>query len=324
MQVDAYERVREQILAAVWRDLAPLEDEIERTGALSLERLLPLLREMGAFALLILPSFGGHGMTVTQYLPLMAELAKIHGGIRGVVHVHNSITHAFWRVADDDQRARVLPGAARGERSVAIALTEPLHGTGRDVGTTGRIEGDEIVVTGDKWLISNSNLASHFLVFARIESPGGPRPSCVLVERGRAGLRIEPMFDQLGCRGGQHGYLGLRAVRVPRANLLGGVGDGVALMDAALEVSRIYVAATSLGVAERCLELSAQYARERRTFGRPIASRQAVQRYLAEMAVDVYALRQMLADAAARADRGDPSRPRRRCASCSGWRRRRG
>lgn len=300
MDATRYNGFREQIVEAIWRDLDPLEDEIEETERLPYDRLFPALRDMGAFALTTPAEYGGLGLTMSQYVPILAEFAKVQGGIRALVHVHNSFAHAISELADARQKAELLPGCADGSKSVAFALTEPDRGTGSDVGTRARIDGADYVITGRKWLITNSDFASHFLVICKVEN----RPSAILVERDRAGFTIEPLPELMGCKGGAHGLLTFTDVRLPRTNLLGEEGAGIATMEETLEISRVLVAASSLGTAERALELSTEFAKQRVTFGRPIADRQAVQRYLAEMAVDVHALRLLLKDATARCDAG--------------------
>jgi alkylation response protein AidB-like acyl-CoA dehydrogenase len=128
--------------------------------------------------------------------------------------------------------------------------------------------------------------------------------SALLVERDRAGLTIEPLPETMGCKGGQHGLLTFDGVRVPAANLIGTEGEGEDHLERALEISRVFIAASSLGTAQRALDIALAHARTRVTFGKPLAQRQAVQRYLAEMAMDVYALRHMLLDAARKWDAG--------------------
>jgi alkylation response protein AidB-like acyl-CoA dehydrogenase len=297
-----YESLREGIVRSIWRDLEPLVEEIENSERLPHETLWARLREMGALGLLIPAEYGGSGLTVTQYLPLIAEFSKVHGGIRALVHVHNSMCHALLELATEEQRGDVLRDAARGEASVAFALTEPERGTGRDIGTLARRCDSGYRISGRKWLITNSNFASHFIVFAKIAD--GDLDSAFLVRRDAAGLEIRGLAETMGCKGGQHGELTFDDVWVGPEALLGREGDGIAKMEQALEISRVFVAASSLGTAERALELSLAYAQQRITFGKPIASRQAVQRYLAEMAVDVYALRELLRDAAAKWDAG--------------------
>jgi alkylation response protein AidB-like acyl-CoA dehydrogenase len=296
-----YPAFRAEIIRRIWAELDPLEQEIEDAEALPLDRLLPLLADMGALALLVPERYGGLGLTIEQYLPVIAEFAKIQGGIRVLVHVHNSFAHALSEIGQPEQREAILPGAVTGARSVAFALTEPDHGTGRDLGTTATRDGDEYVISGRKWLITNSDIASHFIVLARTPPAG---LSALLAERDAAGLTIEPLPETMGCKGGQHGQLTFDAVRVPAASLIGAEGEGEAHLERALEISRVFIAASSLGTADRAMELALEHARTRVTFGKPIAERQAVQRYLAEMAVDVYALRNMLLDAARKWDAG--------------------
>jgi alkylation response protein AidB-like acyl-CoA dehydrogenase len=305
MDATAYEQFRGQIVARMWSDIAPVVEEIEDTERIPREKIWPALREMGAFGLLIPEQFGGSGLTVRQYLPIIAELAKVHGGIRAMIHVHNSISHALYELGDDRHRAEVLPGAAEGSKSVAFGLTEPDSGTGADTRTTAAREGEDWVINGRKWLITNSDWASHFMVFAKTTNGAGDvLLSTILVERDAPGLAIEPLPETMGCKGGEHGLLTFTDAVVPAANLLGEAGDGIGKMEEALEISRVFVAASSLGTAEYALELSIEHAKSRQTFGKPIAARQAVQRYLAEMEVDVHALRLLLDDAAAKWDAG--------------------
>lgn len=298
---DRYEALRASIFEVIWRDLDPQARMIEEARTPSLQAVMPILRDCGALRLLVPAEYGGSGLTVEQYLPVIAEFAKIHGAVRLIVHVHNSFAYTLSRIGDDAQRERILPRVAAGEGPIAFALTEPDHGTGADLGTTARRSGGDYIVDGRKWLISASEIASCFLVFARTAAT---EVSALIVERDRPGLRIEPHPDTMGCKGGQYGKLTFDGVRVPSANLVGCEGQGLDHLEYALETSRLMVAAASLGTAQHALDLSVAHAGDRTTFGRPLSQRQAVQRYLAEMAVDVYALRHMLLDAARKWDTG--------------------
>ena len=304
MDTTAYEGFLKRITDSMWRELSPFVEEIEDSESIPRDRIWPALREMGAFGLLIPEEYGGLGLTVRQYLPIIAELAKVHGGIRALVHVHNSIGHALHELGDDRRRAEIMPGVAEGSKSVAFGLTEPDSGTGADTATTARRDGNSYVINGRKWMITNSDFASHFMVFAKTGTEGEPTLSTVLVERDTPGLSIEPLPETMGCKGGEHGLLTFTDAVVPAESLLGAEGDGGDKMEQTLEISRVFVAASSLGIAEYALELSIEHAKRRVTFGKPIAKRQAVQRYLAEMAVDVHALRLMLDDAAVKWDAG--------------------
>jgi alkylation response protein AidB-like acyl-CoA dehydrogenase len=301
----AYDRLWADVQRGLWQGVAALVPEIEASEHIPLERLFPILREMGAFGLLIAPEHGGSGLTITQYAPIIGEFAKVHGGVRALIHVHNSFAHAFQSAATPEQRSSILPAAARGEGSIAFALTEPSGGTGADLHTRAERDRTDWVIEGEKWLITNSAFASHFMVFAKSpEGRGTNSVTAFVVARETAGLHIEPLMETMGSKGGSHGRLRFDRVRVTADDVLGAVGDGLRLMEAALEASRVLVAASSLGAATYALELSVEYSKQRVTFGRPIGERQAVQRYLAEMAIDVYALERMVADAAGKLDAG--------------------
>ena len=302
MKQAANEALRREIFAAIWRDIDPLEEEIENTEHIPHDKLWPALADMQAFALIIPEQWGGLGLSVSQYVPIIAEFGKTQGGIRALVHVHNSMCHALSALGTPEQCAEVLPAAARGEKSVAFALTEPDYGTGADLGSRATKVDGGWVINGRKHLITNSDFASHFMVFAKT---GDREVSCLLTPRDASGFKIESYPHTMGAKGGAHGLLTFTDCFVPDAAVMGDVGKGLDQIEEALEISRVFVAASSLGTAEYALELSVARAKERVTFKKPIAERQAIQRYLAEMATDVYALRLMLEDVAARWDRGE-------------------
>lgn len=296
-----YRVLRDRIFDAIWSELDPLEQRIENEERIPNEIVLPILERVGALGLLVPREYGGSGLSIAQYLPIISEFAKVQGGIRVIVHVHNSFAHALSEIADAEQKSQVLFGAATGRNSVAFALTEPDHGTGADLGSTAVRSGDEYIITGEKWLITNSDIASHFIVFAKTDAT---EVSAFLVPRDIEGLWIEPLPETMGCKGGEHGRITLSSVRVPASAMIGVEGQGNEHLERALEISRVFIAASSLGTSERALELSITHAKDRVTFGKPIGTRQAIQRYLAEMATDIYALRGLLADAAHKWDTG--------------------
>jgi alkylation response protein AidB-like acyl-CoA dehydrogenase len=209
------------------------------------------------------------------------------------------------QLGSEAQKRALLPKVATGEWSVAFGLTEPDAGTGRDLKSRAVRDGDHFVLNGRKHLITNSEFASHFMVFAYTDPSKGARGiSALMVDRDTPGFTISPMPETMGCRGGEHGHLTFKDCPVPVTNILGDEGQGLLQMTVALEVSRLFIAATSLGTAERAFELSLDFSKKRVTFGKAIAERQAVQAYLADMATDLYALRTMIRDAARKADRG--------------------
>lgn len=296
-----YEKVKAEIFSAIWNELDQFEKEIEETEHLPLDKITPILERIGAFGLIVPTEYGGLGMSMTQYMPIVAEFAKIHGGIRCLVHVHNSFAHALSEIGSAEQREAILPEAVTGRRSVAFALTEPDHGTGADLGSVARRTDNGYVINGRKHLITNSQIATEFIYFAKTSDT---EVSAFLVPRDSKGLKVRPLPETMGCKGGEHGELTLTDVEVPHSALIGAEGQGIRNLEAALEISRVFIAASSWGTSQRALELSLKHAKSRVTFGKPLAARQAIQRYLAEMAIDVQALGLMLADAADKADRG--------------------
>ena len=302
----AYQKFKREMVDFIWSELDRYEKQIERTDEVPLDDLFPRLRRMRCFGLMVPEEYGGVGLSVSQYIPILAEFSKIHGGIRVVVHVHNTTAKGVAQLGSPEQKRALLPKIATGESSVAFGLTEPDAGTGRDLKSRAVRDGDHFVLNGRKHLITNSEFASHFMVFCYTDpSRGAHGISALMVDRDTPGFTIADMPPLMGCKGGQHGYLTFKDCRVPVANVLGQEGEGLLQMTVALEVSRLFIAATSLGTGERAFELSLAFAKKRVTFGKPIAERQAVQTYLAEMATDLYALRNMITAAARKADRGE-------------------
>lgn len=282
----------------MWDEVAPLEEEIERTERLPRETLWPKFRDMGQLGLLVPKEYGGMELSEAQYLEFEKEWSKIHGGIRVLLHVHNGAADVLKFVKEDQQR-ELFPKIATGESSIPLGLTEPEAGTGRDIKARARRDGDNFILNGTKHLITNADFADLFCVVCWTQLPDGEyQISNLLVEREREGLLIRDMKPCMGCKGAFHGRLIFQDCVVPVKNILGEEGKGLEPTVYALNVSRVRIAANALGTMERCLDLAVEYAKKRVTFGKPIVERQAVQRYLAEMAVDIYAVQSVLADAA--------------------------
>jgi alkylation response protein AidB-like acyl-CoA dehydrogenase len=242
------------------------------------------------------PEYGGLGLSEGQFLQFEKEWSKVHGGIRTILHVH-SLGAEILQHGTDDQKAAYYPRIARGELSVAFALTEPEAGTGRDIKARARREGDKFILNGTKHLITNADFAGLFNVVCWTEAPTGEyQISNLLVERGSPGFLIRDMKPAMGCVGAAHGRLIFNNCVVPVANILGEEGKGLEATLYTLNVSRVRIAACALGTMERCLDMAVDFAQRRVTFGRPIGERQAVQRYLAEMAMDIYALQCVIND----------------------------
>jgi alkylation response protein AidB-like acyl-CoA dehydrogenase len=305
-QSDAeYQAYLQDVKEFLWHEIDPLVPQIERDEFIPFEALRPHLRAHHLFDCLVPEVYGGLGLTTEQYAPVLKELAKIHGGLRAMLHVHNSSVHLI-ETGRPEQCQQYLPRMATGDLLVCFALTEPDSGSGIDSKTRAVRQGDIYLLNGRKHLITNAREADLFAVFCfTTDASGGERAfSVLLVERGMPGFTIESMAPTMGCAGASHDVLIFADVPVPVENVLGREGLGSAQLLAFLEISRVFIAVAALGTAERALELSVEWAKQRITFGKPIASRQAVQGYLAEMATDIYALRHIILDALRKYDAG--------------------
>jgi alkylation response protein AidB-like acyl-CoA dehydrogenase len=280
---------------------------MEATKKFPQAALFAKFREQGLWGLVIPAAYGGLGLTTAQYLPILAELSKVSAIVRVILHVHNTSARAVVSFGTAEQKERYLPRLATGESSMSFAISEPDAGSGMDVATAAVRDGEYWLLNGTKHFITNAAFADRHLVCCRSDPRGGRRGfTAFVVERGTAGFAIEPMPHLMAINGPVHGILHFENARVPAESIVGGVGDGLAVFLGELEPSRVFVAASSLGTAERALEIALDYAKKRVTFGKAIAERHSIQAELAEMARDIYALRLMLDDAAAKLDRGEP------------------
>jgi alkylation response protein AidB-like acyl-CoA dehydrogenase len=158
-----------------------------------------------------------------------------------------------------------------GEKSVAFALTEPDRVTGVNLGTTATPDAEGYPISGNKWLISNSDVTSHFLVLGPAE--GGlrlPHP------RSAPRLSIQPLPETMGCKGDENGRLTFDNVRVDQASSVGKPGERQDILERALEINRVSIAASSPGTAQHALDLSLEHVKKRITFDKLIAQRQAI------------------------------------------------
>jgi len=301
------ERYKTAVKEFVQTELYPMAEEIEDRKRVP-PRLRPMLVKAGLLSLRFPREYGCPGLTFSQYWPILAEVAKSHGTIRMFVHGQNGNWLMLYRHGTEQQKKRYLPLWAKGDEWTCFALTEPGTGTGTDIKTTATRDGDVYRLNGSKHLITFADIASIFFVVAYTgdRSLRAKGTSMILVEPGTPGFTMEPQKEMMGIKGCYHGVLRFKDCAVPVTNLVGEEGEGLDIaLRTFLDISRLSIAVSALGATERLLELSAKYALERVTFGKPIAERQAVQQMLADMATDIYATRCMIADCAARYDAGE-------------------
>jgi len=294
-----YKREARQWVEDVLNPLSvPLETE-ERLP----DELVAALKKGRFFGLTIPQEYGGRGWTVVEWFTVLEELAKAYATVRLIAHTMNGL---FWRplhyFGTEEQRRRYLPKLASGEIWAANSLTEPEAGTGKDINTKAVRDGDDYVLNGHKWLITLFPGYTR-LVYAFAVTEEGV--TAFLVDLPSQGVVLEPMEKMMGCVGPRHYTVIYRNCRVPAANILGEKGKGLDVAFGMLHLSRVSIAFSCIGVAQKMLDMAVDYAKQRSTFGKPIAKRQAVQNNLAQMATEIKAARLMAYEAAWKFDQGE-------------------
>jgi len=259
-----------------------------------------------------LPYETEHGGTGTGTLMLnmaVEEIAKACASTALILMIQDLGTLPIKLFGSEELKQRFLPRCASGEWSPAFALSEPEAGS--DPGgmiTHAHQDGDEWVITGTKNWITNVGVADFYSVFAVTDRESGHSRgiTAFVVEADRPGFSVGKLEHKLGIRGSPTGQPVFDEVRVPSENVIGEVGQGFKVAMATLDRSRLGVAAQALGIAQGATDYAAEYARERRQFGQPINSFQAIQFKLADMETQCAAGRELLYQACCKVDRGDP------------------
>jgi alkylation response protein AidB-like acyl-CoA dehydrogenase len=287
-------------------EIAPYAAEWDRTETID-RGIVGKLAELGFLAAALPEEHGGMGLELLTYALVVEEIGRADSNVRGIVSVSNGLygkSVAKW--GSDEQKARLLPGLASGEALGCYALTEP--GAGSDPGgleTRAERDGDGWVLSGQKIFITLGSWAAHALVFARTGEAGPRGITCFVVPTDAPGFEARPIKGKLGLRAQDTAELFLDGVRVSSDDILGELGSGFKVAMSALDHGRISLGAGCVGIAQGCLDASIAYTKERRQFGRPVASFQLVQELLADIAVETEAARLLVWRAAATADRGE-------------------
>ncbi len=253
-----------------------------------------------------------HGGTGTGALMLnmaIEEIAKACASTALILMVQELGTLPIKLFGSEELKQRFLPRCASGEWSPAFALSEP--DAGSDPGgmrTRAKQDGDHWVIDGTKNWITNLGIANFYVVFAVTDPEAGHSRgiTAFVVEADRPGFSVGKLEHKLGIRGSPTGQPIFDGVRVPAENVIGEVNQGFRVAMATLDRSRLGVASQALGIAQGATDYAAAYARERKQFGRPIASFQAIQFKLADMETQCAAGRELLYQACAKIDRADP------------------
>ena len=279
--------------------------EIEETDAIPPEVLRGAI-EAGTTRLSVPREHGGYGLSLLELLPYLEAAATGPSAGRMLTHLNNGIWRPLAEFGTPGQQ-RLVDQSAAGSVAIAFALTEKTGGTGRDLHSRAERDGDGWRLSGEKHLITFADRADYFLLTARSDDRGAPDSfTSFLVARDTPGFEIQLGQRTMGLAGSGHGWLRYAGMRLADADRLGAAGEGLKVAFSFLDYSRISLSACMTGLASRALEESIAYARQRVTFGQPIAARESVQAHLAEMQADIEAGRGLVRTAAARYDHGEP------------------
>lgn len=285
--------------------IAPVAAQHDREGTFPLDVLTKAHQE-GFFTPLVPKKYGGQGMGVLDTCILYEELAAGCMGIYLSIFVNALALYPIMKFGTEEQKERFLKPFCEKFSLASYCLSE--HTVGSDpasMKTTAVLEGDHYIVNGTKMWITNGGYADFYLLFANTDLQRKHRGIiCLVIPSTLTGISHGEPIDKMGQRASNTAAVTFRNVRVPRENLLAGEGEGFKKAMAALDITRPMIAVGAVGVARTAMELSMAYAKKRVQFGVPIASHQAVQFMLADMAKDVDAARLLTWKAAWLADQG--------------------
>ena len=305
---DEQQLIRDAVREFAAAEVTPIAAELDRDHRFPYE-LLPKLAEMNLMGMPYPEKEGGAGADYVSYVIAVEELSRACASTGIILSAHTSLaTWPIFKFGTEAQKERYLHDMASGRRLGAFALTEPAAGTDAAAGTaTATQHADGYALNGSKMFITNAPYAEVYIAFAKTDPERGARGmSAFIVEKDTPGFSVGEAEHKLGIRGSSTPPVYFSDCRVPREALLGGEGDGFKIAMQTLDGGRIGVSAQALGIAQAALDASVAYAKERVQFGKPIATLQAIQWMIADMATEIDAARLLVYRAASCVDNGRP------------------
>ena len=263
---------------------------------------------LGFMGMMVNEKYGGGGMDTKSYVIAMEEISKVDASASVCMSVNNSLVcWGLEQYGTEAQKEKYLKPLAQGEIIGAFCLSEPEAGSdATSQKTTAIDQGDYYLLNGTKNWITNGNSASVYLVIAQSDPEKKHKGiNALIVERDSEGFVVGKKEDKLGIRGSDTHSLMFTDIKVPKANRIGEEGFGFKFAMSVLNGGRIGIAAQALGIASGAYELALQYAKERKSFGKPLAEHQAIQFKLADMATHIEAARLLCLQSADVKDRGE-------------------
>lgn len=301
--------IKESVRKFAAEQILPHAREWEHAGKFPRE-LIYKMGELGYLGVPVPEEYGGTGLDYISEAIVFEEVGYADSSVRTTLSVQMSLVElTILKWGAEAHKQHYLPKLCSGEWIGCYGLTEPNAGSDAgNIATTAKPEGDEWVLNGQKVWISNGTWADVAIIFAQTQ-PGSKHKGMVafLVDTKTPGFSSRKMTGKLGLKASDTGELFLDNVRVPDSNRLGGVGEGFKVAMSALDNGRFGVASGCVGTAQRALDVSVRYAKERIAFDQPIAGFQLVQDMLAQMAVDTEAARLLVYQAGYVKNQGEVS-----------------
>ncbi|TVX78162.1 acyl-CoA dehydrogenase [Peribacillus simplex] len=285
--------LKENIRQFIEEQIDPFSMQIEDEDHIP-ESIINLSKEIGLFGLSIPERYGGLGIGMVGKCALYEEIGKTHNGYTTLIGAHTGIgTVGIVEMGNEMQKEKYLPDMASGNRIGAFALTEPAAGShATNLKMTAVKNGDKYILNGTKHYITNADVADIFTVMAVTDKDKGAKGiTSFIVEKDFPGFRVGSLERKMGLRGSHSAELVFEDCEVPAGNVLGDVGQGYVNALKILANGRAGLAARNLGSCQYLLDLSTKYATEREQFNVPIIDHQAVSHMIAEMAMEIEALR---------------------------------
>lgn len=301
------QQIVELVAKFVDQEVRPAVRDLEHANEYP-EKLIEQMKALGVYGLGVPEPYGDYQVSTACYSLVTEELARGWMSLAGAFGGHSVVSKLLVRYGTEEQRQRYLPRMATGELRATMALTEPSGGSDlQAMRTTARRDGGDWVINGSKTWISNARRSGLVALLCKTDPAATPAHrgiSILLVEK-VPGFTVSRDLPKLGYKGVESCELHFDDCRVPADALLGGEeGQGFGQMMAGLEVGRIQVAARAIGVARAAFDDALAYSQDREAFGRPIWEHQSISNYLADMATQIAAARQLNLYAAGRLDAG--------------------
>ncbi len=292
-----------QFRTFVQKEVVPIADRYDQEERTPPE-LIHKMAQQGYLGAIIPQEYGGSGMDMVTFGLLNEEVGRGCSSLRSLLTVHSMVASAILRWGNKQQKDSWLPRLSRGETIAAFGLSEPNVGSdAKSIETQATPSAEGYTLQGRKKWITYGQIADLFLIFAQYKG----NVSAFLVERSTPGLSTEPIEGILGTRASMLAEVILQECHLPRTNLLGGMGFGLAsVATSALDIGRYSVACGCVGIAQACLDACLQYTSQRQQFGKYLKEHQLIQQKITEMITNTKAARLLTLQAGYLKDRGDP------------------